>query len=251
VRAALDRILRNRGSKTPGVDGLTRDGLKAEWSKQALVDEIVREMRSKSYQPNPIRRVYIPKPSDPSKQRPLGIATLKDRVVQESVRMILEPIYEPRFYPHSYGFRPFRSAHHALARIHYLATAPRKYEWVVEGDIRDCFGSIDHGILLRMMRQAIHDRSLLHVMQAMLKAGVLDGLAHHEPEGGSPQGSVVSPLWANIYLSALDRFVAAKYASQDVKLRLREVAHGRAVPCDIVRYADDCAARTRRAAQTA
>jgi len=165
--------------------------------------------------------------------------------------MILEPIYEPRFYPHSYGFRPFRSAHHALARIHYLATAPRKYEWIVEGDIRDCFGSIDHGILLRMLRQVIHDRPLLHVMNAMLKAGVLDGLAYHESEGGSPQGSVVSPLWANIYLTALDRFVAAKYASQDLNLRRRVAFRGQTVPCDIVRYADDFVIMVRGSQQDA
>ncbi len=241
IRTALDRVLSHTGSRSPGIDGKTRSDFQTEDARARLATEIAAEMRDKSYRPRPVRRIHIPKSSDPSKLRPLGISTIKDRTVQEAVRMILEPVYEPKFHPHSYGFRPFRNAHHAMYRIHYLASRPGNaaYEWVVEGDIRDCFGAIDHGILLGILRRTISDRPFLKVMALMLKAGALEGLQYMPSEQGSPQGSGVSPLWANIYLSELDRFIAQKYASLDVGAKRRLAKEPEAAPCEIVRYADD------------
>lgn len=240
IRTALVRVLRNRGSRTPGVDGKTKVDYNTLEQREALVQEVVTEMREKRYRPSPVRRVYIPKASDPTKLRPLGVPTLKDKCVQEAVRMILEPIYEPRFYPHSYGFRPFRSAHHALARIHDLAAHPNgAYNWVVEGDIRDCFGSIKHPVLLDILRRTIRDRSLLHVIRLMLKAGMMENLRYHETEEGTPQGGIVSPLLANIYLTELDRFVAEKYEALTRGRREYRANKGTVTPCAIVRYADD------------
>ena len=240
IRTALDRVLRNRGSRTPGVDGKTKADYDTGDRREALVQEIVAEMREKRYQPSPVRRVYIPKASDPSKLRPLGVPTLKDKCVQEAMRMILEPIYEPRLHSHSYGFRPFRSAHHALARIHYLATAPNgRYTWAIEGDIRDCFGSIDHAVLLGVLRRTIRDRSLLHVVRNMLKAGAMEDLRYHETEAGTPQGGIVSPLLANIYLTELDQFVAVKHEVLTKAQRESRTQKGTISPCAIIRYADD------------
>ncbi len=249
IRSALDNVLARPGSDSAGVDGKTRADYRTEAAKEELTGEIVAEVRSKAYRPTPVRRVFIPKAPDPAKLRPLGIATIKDRVVQEAVRMILEPIYEPKFHPHSYGFRPFRSAHHALYRIHFLASRPgTPYEWVIEGDIHDCFGSIDHTVLLRLLRRTIDDRPLLKVMQLMLQAGAMEELRFVPSDTGTPQGSGVSPLWANIYLTELDRFVAQKYADLRPGAKSRAGKDGAPPPCEIVRYADDCAARTRRAA---
>lgn len=241
MRTALDRVLSHSGSRSPGIDGKTRDDYQTEVAKSLLAAEIVAEMRSKAYRPKPVRRTHIPKASDPTKLRPLGIATIKDRTVQEAVRMILEPIYEPKFHPHSYGFRPFRSAHHAMYRIHFLASRPgdAAYEWVVEGDIRDCFGSIDHSVLLGILRRTIDDRPLLKLMSLMLQAGALDGLRYLPSEAGTPQGSGVSPLWANIYLSELDQFIARKYAALGDWAKRRLAEQHEVVPCEIIRYADD------------
>ncbi len=241
IRTALDRVLSHTGSRSPGIDGKTRSDFQTEDARARLVAEIVIEMRDKTYKPRPVRRIHIPKSSDPSKLRPLGIATIKDRTVQEAVRMVLEPVYEPKFHPHSYGFRPFRNAHHAMYRIHYLASRPGDgaYEWVVEGDIRNGFGAIDHGVLLGILRRTISDRPLMKMMSLMLKAGAIEGLQYMPSEQGSPQGSGVSPLWANIYLSELDRFIAQKYALRGEGAKRRLTREHEAVPCEIVRYADD------------
>ena len=240
IRTALTRVLQNRGSRSPGVDGQTKADYDTSEKREALVQEIVTEMREKRYRPSPVRRVYIPKSSDPSKLRPLGVPTLKDKCVQEAVRMILEPIYEPRFHAHSYGFRPFRSAHHALARIHNLASnVSGRFTWVIEGDIHDCFGAVDHTVLLGILRRTIRDRSLLHVIRLMLKAGVMENLRYHETEEGTPQGGVASPLLANIYLSELDRFVADRYEVLTLGTRKYRARKGQVLPCAIVRYADD------------
>jgi group II intron reverse transcriptase/maturase len=240
IRTALARVLRNRGSRSPGVDGQTRADYAMPAQQEALVQDIVAEMRTKRYRPRPVRRVYIPKASDPSKRRPLGVPPLKDRCVQEAVRMILEPIYAPRFHPHSYGFRPFRSAHHALARIHNLATVPQgPFTWAIEGDIRDCFGTIDHAVLLGILRRTIRDRGLLHVIRLLLKAGAMENLRYHETETGTPQGGVVSPLLANIYLSELDRFVASQYEALTPSRRKYQVRSGKGLPSAMIRYADD------------
>lgn len=116
-RIAVDKVLSNKGSRSPGVDGKTRNHYQEESQRILLINQLRHEIREKSYRPQPVRRAYIPK--NPNEKRPLGIPTIKDRVVQEALRLIIEPIFEIKFHPHSYGFRPFRSTHHAASRLHY------------------------------------------------------------------------------------------------------------------------------------
>ncbi len=233
---ALDNVLENTGAKTAGVDGVTRKDLKNAQSRTALIEEINRELRSKTYKPRPVRRVYIPKAN--GDQRPLGIPTIKDRVVQEMLRLILEPIYEARFYAHSYGFRPFRSTHHAAVRLRDLI-GRRGYTVAVEGDIRKCFDRIHHVKLLDILRKTIRDERVVKLIGAMLTAGVMEDGAWHVTDEGTPQGGIVSPLLANIYLNELDQYIAAKWDQVRPSDRRRRERHETALPCYIVRYADD------------
>lgn len=237
VEIALAHVLENEGSKTAGIDGVTRKDLKAEDGARAkLIDDIWKGLCSKEYRPKPVRRVYIPKAN--GDRRPLGIPTIKDRVVQEMLRLILEPIYEGRFYGHSYGFRPFRSTHHAAVRIKDLI-GRREYNWAVEGDIRKCFDRIHHAKLLGILRRTIKDERIIHLVRQMLSAGVMEDGAWHVTDEGTPQGGIVSPLLANIYLNELDQFVAGKWAVLTNHERRKRRKHGTALPCFLVRYADD------------
>lgn len=233
---ALDAVLANEGSKTAGIDGITREHLKTVESQQALVEEINRELCAKTYKPRPVRRTYIPK--DNGDLRPLGIPTIKDRVVQEMLRAILEPIYEGKFYKHSYGFRPFRSTHHAALRLKDLI-GNRGYKIAIEGDIRKCFDRIHHLKLLQVLRQTIQDERVLWLVRAMLKSGAMEDGAWQVTDEGTPQGGIVSPLLANIYLNELDQYIAAKWEDIPDVERTRRRRKGEALPCYIVRYADD------------
>jgi RNA-directed DNA polymerase len=236
VEVALDNVLANAGAKTAGVDGMTKGDLNTRQKRERLIEEVRQELSSKSYRPAPVRRVYIPKPN--GDRRPLGIPTLKDRVVQEMLRLILEPIYEAKFYAHSYGFRPFRSAHHAALRIKDLA-GRRGYNYAIEGDIRKCFDRIHHAKLLNILRKTIKDERLIRLIKEMLKAGVMEDGAWHITDEGTPQGGIVSPLLANIYLNELDQFIYHKWGALDSKTRKRLTRRGEARPCFLVRYADD------------
>ncbi len=238
VEVALDNVLANTGAKTAGVDGVTRKDLSDAKSRTQLIEEINRELCRKTYRPRPVRRVYIPKAN--GDQRPLGIPTIKDRVVQEMLRLILEPIYEARFYAHSYGFRPFRSTHHAAVWLHYLI-ARYGYNVAVEGDIRKCFDRIHHVKLLDILRKTIQDERVVRIIKEMLKAGVMEDGAWHVTDEGTPQGGIVSPLLANIYLNELDQFVAAKWGKMTGDEKKRHKRHDTALPCYIARYADDLA----------
>jgi group II intron reverse transcriptase/maturase len=171
VRLALNNVLENGGAKTPGIDGVTKDDLKLAEEREEYAQQIWRQVRKKSYCPGPVRRVYIPKPN--GDMRPLGIPTIKDRVVQEMLRLILEPIYESRFYRLSFGFRPSRSTHHAAVELHWLI-ARHHYNYFVEGDIRKCFDRIHHEKLLNILRRVIKDESFIRVIRQMLKAGVME-----------------------------------------------------------------------------
>lgn len=238
VELAARNVLQNAGAKTAGVDGVTTKDLLAKNGERldAMIEELWRELSTKTYHPAPVRRVYIPKSS--GGQRPLGIPTIRDRIVQEMLRLILEPIYESRFYAHSYGFRPFRSTHHAAVRIKDLI-GRRGYSVAIEGDIRKCFDRIHHITLVRILRRTITDERIIKLVQQMLKAGVMEDGGWHVTDDGTPQGGIVSPLLANIYLNELDQFIAAKWANLDKGEQNRHRSKQTALPCYLVRYADD------------
>jgi RNA-directed DNA polymerase len=237
VEVALDKVLSNEGAKTGGVDGVTKADLETVEARNRLVNELHRELCDKTYAPMPVRRTYIEKPD--GGMRPLGIPTIRDRVVQEMLRLILEPIYEAHFYPHSYGFRPFRSTHHAAMRVKDLI-GNKGYTWAIEGDIRKCFDKVQHDKLLKILRRTIKDERIIRLLRDMLKAGVMEDEAWYITEDGTPQGGIVSPLLANIYLNELDWFIAAQWDLFSPAERLRRKRRGSKYHrCYIVRYADD------------
>ena len=201
LQAAWDKVRQNNGAK--GTDGQSvRDfGARADQELTRLAEEV----RQGVYEPQPVKRVYIPKPGS-QEQRPLGIPSVRDRVVQTALRNVLEPIFEKKFAPHSYGFRPGRGCKDALRRVQELLD--EGYTWVVDADIQQYFDSIPHEPLLAEVEQEVADGRVLELLRAYLKQGVLEGLKTWEPEAGTPQGAVVSPLLANIYLHPVDVEVA-------------------------------------------
>ncbi|MCU0081533.1 reverse transcriptase/maturase family protein [Extibacter muris] len=203
---AYQKIAISQGSMTAGADGLTLDGMSME-----RIEKLIAKLRDHSYQPNPARRVYIAKRNS-SKKRPLGIPSTDDKLLQEVVRMILEAIYEPAFSENSHGFRPNRSCHTALKEISTLFTGAK---WIIEGDIEACFDSFDHHITIQLLRKRIKDEAFISLMWKFLRAGYMEQWTYHETYSGSPQGSGVSPILANIYLSELDEFMAMMKAYFD------------------------------------
>ncbi|MDZ7927349.1 MAG: group II intron reverse transcriptase/maturase [Agrobacterium sp.] len=203
------RLSRNKGSRTPGTDGVTRKTVEERpGGATQFIEDIRNELRSGTYRPEPVRQRLIPKPGKPGKVRPLGIPTLKDRLVQMALKLVLEPIFEADFYPSSYGFRPGRSTHDALANIqrhlHPTPSGTSEYRIVIEGDIKGCFDAVNHHVLMERVRRRIGDRNVLRLVLAFLKAGVMiEGSVHH-PVTGTPQGGIISPLLANVYLAAID-----------------------------------------------
>ncbi|PSR21819.1 MAG: group II intron reverse transcriptase/maturase [Sulfobacillus benefaciens] len=225
---AAGAVVKNHGAA--GVDHQSCEQF-AEHLDEEL-EALQNRMRQHDYHPLPVRRVYIPKPGT-HKQRPLGVPTVRDRVVEEAMRRVLEPLWEPTFSPDSYGFRPRRSAQEAATRIYGHLT--EGYHWVVDADIQDYFGSIDQALLLDKVAERVADGTVLGWIRDMLRAGVWEGGQFHPTPRGTTQGSVLSPLLANIYLDTLDQVMAM-------------------VPdIQFIRYADDwCAlARTSAAAQQA
>lgn len=202
---AYDRVSRNKGALTPGVDGQTFDGMSLE-----KLARLARRIAEGTYRPHPVRRVYIPKAS--GKMRPLGIPTVEDRLVQEVVRTILEAIYEPVFLSQSHGFRSGRSCHTALEEIRNTRTGTK---WLIEVDVRGFFDNIDHGILLKLLEKRIDDHRFVDVIKSMLTAGYLEDWVFERTYSGTPQGGVVSPILANIYLHELDEFMAEMKAGFD------------------------------------
>jgi RNA-directed DNA polymerase len=211
LRTATARVARNKGRNTPGVDRVTvrtalRNGI------DRYVDGLRAQLRTGAYRPKEARRVFIPKPGQPGKFRPLGIPTVNDRVVQAAVKNIMEPIFEADFYPTSHGFRPGHSAHGALEHLRVLLMPRRTksgayrspYQWVVEGDIKGCFDNISHHGLMERVRSRIRDAKVNRLVLAFLKAGVLTEGTYLPTDAGTPQGGILSPLLANIALTVLD-----------------------------------------------
>jgi group II intron reverse transcriptase/maturase len=194
---AYGRLYRNAGALTPGATPETVDGMSLD-----KIDAIIDALRQERYQWTPVRRTYIPKKS--GKLRPLGLPTWSDKLLQEGIRLLLEAYYEPQFSPHAHGFRPDRGCHTALGEI---TKSWRGVKWFIEGDISQCFDSLDHEVMLSILRERIHDNRFLRLLSNLLKAGYLEDWRFNATLSGSPQGGVVSPLLSNIYLDRLDQFV--------------------------------------------
>jgi group II intron reverse transcriptase/maturase len=194
---AYGSIYPNKGAMTPGACGETADGM-----SEAKIDEIIEQMRHERYRFAPARRIYIPKKN--GKLRPLGLPSWSDKLVGEVVRLLLEAIFEPGFSDRSHGFRKGRGCHTALRKIQETWTGTT---WFIEGDIADCFGSLDHEIMLAILAEKISDKRFLRLIRNMLKAGYLEDWEYHDTLSGTPQGGVVSPILSNIYLHKLDEFV--------------------------------------------
>ena len=202
---AYQRLYRNNGAATKGVDEDTADGYSEE-----KVNKIIESLAKENYTPKPARRTYIRKSN--GRMRPLGIPTFTDKLVQEVLRMILEAIYEPLFLDCSHGFRPNKGCHTALKDVKHQFHGTR---WFVEGDIKGCFDNIDHAVLVGFIRKKVKDARLIKLIYQFLKAGYMEDWRYHSTYSGTPQGGIISPLLANIYLHELDKFVMKLKADFD------------------------------------
>jgi RNA-directed DNA polymerase len=207
--------LASSGAKTPGIDGVSKHALLA-----VLPDELERlrgELLSGSYQPAPARRVYIPKAN--GKQRPLGIPTLRDRIVQRAMLMVMEPIWESDFHRLSYGFRPELSVHHAIRTVKLqLQESPSgRGRWIIEGDLASYFDTVHHRLLMRSLRKRICDQRFLNLIWKLINAGHVDRGLFCAASEGVPQGGVISPLLSNIMLNEFDQWLETKYLSKKVR----------------------------------
>ncbi len=241
IITAIHNIKSNHGSETPGVDSKTMRKEYLQRSHSWVIKDI--QNAFKHFEPQKIRRVYIDKPGKAEK-RPLGIPAIRDRIVQECMRIVLEPILEAQFFAHSYGFRPMRDAPMALERAKLLVHHTG-YHWIVEGDISKCFDRIDHAILLkRLYHMGIRDRRVLQIIKAMLKTGVMDECEVNEE--GTPQGGLISPLLANVYLDIMDEWITKQWEIKKTKYpfskpyrKYKGLRRTALIPGFLVRYADD------------
>jgi len=200
---AFRHVKRNKGAA--GIDG---QSLRAfESNLEVELSCLLLELKDKRYRAQPVRRVAIAK--DDGGERLLGIPTVRDRVVQQALRSIIEPIFEPDFHPSSYGYRPGRSAHHAIGKAELFIRRYRR-EWVVDMDLSKCFDTLNHDLIIRQFRQRITDGSVLSLLRQFLESGVMVGHHLEETALGSPQGGVISPLIANVYLDAFDQHMKAR-----------------------------------------
>jgi len=195
---AYQKIYANEGNMTKGTDSQTIDGMSLN-----RIDTLIEALKNESYQPNPSRRTYIPKKN--GKMRPLGIPSFNDKLVQEVVRMILEAIYEGYFEPTSHGFRPNKSCHTALLQVQAKFTGVK---WFIEGDIKSFFDNINHNVLINILRKRINDDRFLRLIRKFLNAGYMEDWQFHKTYSGTPQGGIISPLLANIYLDEFDKKMA-------------------------------------------
>ena len=200
IRRAWREVRANRGAA--GVDGVTIGDI-VDSGVDEFLDQLAAKLRAGTYRPLPLRRVYIPKPGKPGQSRPLGIPCIADRVVMAAARIVLEPIFEADFLPTSYGFRPGLSAHYALETVRQTVTWRGK-QWALDADIRSCFDEIDSYALVAQIERRVCDRRMLKLLRGWLRAGVFEGGIVSAIEAGTPQGSPISPLLANIALHMLD-----------------------------------------------
>jgi RNA-directed DNA polymerase len=234
---AWGRVRNNKGARTAGIDGQTAVAVEAGPGVQGFLARLRSQIKDRSFRPVPVRERMIPKAN--GKRRRLGIPTVTDRVVQASLKLVLEPIFEADFLPCSYGFRPKRRAHDAIAESRFFAS--HHYEWVVEGDIEACFDAIDHTALMDRVRGRVADKRVLSLVKAFLKAGILsqDG-ALRDTYTGTPQGGILSPLLANVALGILDEYIdqapggPSSTQGERAKRKRQAKANFR-----LVRYADD------------
>lgn len=233
LRLAHDGVAQNAGSVTAGCDGITMQLFDKDLEDN--LQHLAQELKSETFAPHPVRRVYIPKAR--GKSRPLGIPAIRDRIVQEALRMVLEPIYEADFRQYSFGFRPNRCTMDALKCIAWSTQERKKFFWVIEGDISSYFDTINHRRLIKLLRRRIKDEKLLRLIRKFLRAGVMEGKLFCDTKSGTPQGGIVSPLLANIYLHELDKYME-RYTglSQERKSQRRKQELANYV---YVRYADD------------
>ena len=233
---AWSRVSGNDGKRTPGIDAATVASIENGIGVGAFLEEIRGLLKSGEFRPVPVRQVMIPKKS--GKLRKLGIPTVQDRVVQASLKLVLEPIFEADFQPFSYGFRPGRRQHDAIAEIHHFAT--RGYEWVLEADIKACFDEIGHVPLMDRLRVRIKDRRILALVKAFLKAGIMTPDGEEESHSGTPAGGILSPLLANIALSALDDHFAGQWQQLMKTSWQRQARRERGLGnWKMIRFADD------------
>lgn len=233
LRLAHDYVAQNAGSITAGCDGINMKGFDDKLEEN--LRQLAEELKAGTFEPFPVRRVYIPKSN--GKLRPLGIPSIRDRVVQEALRMILEPIYEADFSQYSFGFRPNRCTMDAIKCITWSTQEHKKCFWVIEGDISSYFDTINHRKLIKILRRRIDDESIIQLIWKFLRAGIMERKLFRDTNLGTPQGGIISPLLANIYLSELDRYME-KYTSLSNREKgaRRKKGLGNFV---YVRYADD------------
>lgn len=236
LNSALKAVLDNTGARTSGMDGVCGSDLLEPSSRAKFVEELRTELRQRTYRPSPVLRKYIPKAN--GGERPIGIPTLKDRTVQMVLKMVLEPIFEADFLPNSNGFRPERSTLECVLPMYRYGDSYTLYEWVIEGDIEVCFDNIDHGILMGAIQKRIADRKVLWLIRRFLKAPVIDNGTRLQPTKGTPQGGVLSPLLANIYLNEFDQYWYENWGRLKGYQRERWRKQGQAY-CVLFRYADD------------
>jgi RNA-directed DNA polymerase len=233
IECATQTVLARPGSSTAGIDGTTRDNFKVNYQEET--QKLVVSLKEKTYEPQPVRRVYIPKSK--RKKRPLGIPVLRDRIVQEALRAILDPIYETDFRQHSYGFRKGRRTMDAIAVTMSLTNPSNRYYYAIEGDIKSYFDNVHHRKLLSILKKRIADRDILDLIWKLLKAGVMEEGLFARTKTGVPQGGVVSPLLANVYLNEFDKWAEEKWhltPYEQQKRRKAGLGNYR-----LIRYADD------------
>jgi len=240
---AWARVRGNKGARTAGVDGHTALSITAAVGVEGFLDRLRASLKDRSFRPLPVRERMIPKAG--GKKRRLGIATITDRVVQASLKLVLEPIFEADFLPCSYGFRPKRRTHDAVAEVRFLTS--RSFQWVVEGDIKACFDEISHVALLERVRARVGDKRVLALVKAFLKSGILgEDRILRETSAGTPQGSILSPLLSNVALSVLDEHIERSPGGPRASDYQRSKRRAQNLPnYRLIRYADDCVPRTR------